>query len=169
MILMESDIKQKVNDLAKQIHFDYKDKEEIYFIYILDGAFIFAADLARELFKLGISLVIGSLLIKTYENMESVRSPIIRPSFDFSIKDKMVLIVEDILDTGKTLNTVTQAIWQQKPKSVDICVLLRKKILRRFNPIVKYVGFEIEDKFVIGYGLDYNNRLREKTYIDIKK
>lgn len=169
MILTELDIKRKVNDLAKQIYFDYKDKEEIYFIYVLDGAFIFAADLARELHKLKISLVIGSLLIKTYENMKSVRSPIIRPSFNFSIKNKMVLIVEDILDTGNTLNIVKQTIWQQKPKSVDICVLLKKKKLREFNPTIKYIGFEIEDNFVTGYGLDYNNRLREKIYIDVKK
>ena len=165
MILTENDIKQKVNDLAKQIYFDYKDKEDIYFIYLLDGAFIFAADLARELYKLGLPLVIGSLMIKTYTNTKSTMNPIIKPSFNFSIKDKMVLIVEDILDTGNTLNIVKQAIWQQKPKSVDICVLLKKKKLREFNPIVKYVGFEIEDKFIVGYGLDLNNLHRERPYI----
>ena len=168
MIITELDIKHRIKQLASEIYFDYK-QEKIYFIYILDGAFIFAADLARELSKLDLELVIGSLMIKTYNGIKSVKKPIIRPSFNFSIKDKNVIIIEDILDTGNTLNIIIQAIQQQKPKNIDICVLLRKKKFREFNPIVKYVGFVIKDEFVIGYGLDYNNKYREIPNISTYK
>lgn len=165
MIITELDIKQRIKDLAKQIQSDYDYVDELYFIYILDGAFIFAADLARELSKLGVRLVIGSLLIKTYEGMKSVGDPIIRPSFNFSIMDKNVLIIEDILDTGNTLNIVVKAIRQQKPNSINICVLLRKNIDRKNDQEIRYVGFEVEDKFIIGYGLDLDGVYRELPYI----
>jgi len=168
LLITELDLKQKIRFLARQIYLDYKDEEELYFIYILDGAFIFAADLARELFRLGLPLIIGTIMIKTYNGINPEKNPIIRPSFNFSIKDKNVLIIEDILDTGNTINILNKSIRFQKPKSVNYCCLLKKnhdRCILKENISIKYIGFNIQDVFVIGYGLDMSGHYRELASI----
>lgn len=170
-MISSEEIRIRIKQLAFSIFNDYyinKNIKTINFIYILDGAFIFAADLCRELYRKGMSLNIGSLTMKTYVGTESVKNPIINPLLNYSLEGKDVLVVEDILDTGNTINHLEIILSGQKPKSIEYCCLLKKnhnRCILHSNIDIKYIGFTIPDDFVIGYGLDYNGLYREIPYI----
>jgi len=170
-IITEEEINNRVKELANKIQGHYKNKynvEYIYFILILTSSFIFASDLMRNLSKLSMKLKTDVISIKSYVGIHS--GPIqakIDDIYRENLNNKHVLVVDDILDTGATLNHVHKQILNSyTPKTLDFCCLLKKQNERRkldFN--VKFVGFEIPDFFIVGYGLDHNGDYRELPYL----
>jgi hypoxanthine phosphoribosyltransferase len=158
ILISKEEIENRIKELAEKISIDFK-YEELTIICVLKGAFIFASDLIRSIKipKCNIEFISTT----SYKDMESTGFVNIINLLRVDINNKNVLIVEDILDTGLTLKKLTEFLINSKPKSLKTCVLLNKKERRKVDFIADYVGFEIEDKFVIGYGLDYNENFRE--------
>lgn len=153
-VLISADqIQKRIVELAAQINADYPD-EPIYLICILKGSFIFLADLARALQRT--SIRIEFMGISSYGNQKSSSGQVkVTRDLDVNIEGHHVLIVEDIIDSGVTLSYLSRVLHQRKPKSLEIATLLDKPD-RRIQPVhVKYIGFQIPDEFVIGYGLDF--------------
>jgi hypoxanthine phosphoribosyltransferase len=179
-VIMQNEIETRIKQLAYEIFHDYYIQNHIHtlhLIYVLNGAFIFAADLCRELHRKGMDIIIGAVRVKTYIGTESkIKLPKVTYLYDYDLKDKHILIVEDILDTGNTINylnramkeKVNKAMKAQDPKSIKYCCLLSKSHGRNQlnkNINIDYIGFNIQDIFVVGYGLDYNDRCRAIPYI----
>ena len=160
--ISEEDIEKKVEELAKRITKDYKN-EDILLVGLLKGSTIFLADLIR---KLDLDSNLDFIVASSYGlKMNSTRDVRILKDLEVDIKDRNVLIVEDIIDTGYTLSKVTQTLKIRNPKSIKICTLLDKPSRREVDIKVDYVGFQIEDKFVVGYGIDYAEKHRGLPYI----
>lgn len=160
--ISEEDIAKKVKELAKRITKDYKN-EDILLVGLLKGSTIFLADLIR---KLDLDSNLDFIVASSYGlEMNSTRDVRILKDLEVDIKDRNVLIVEDIIDTGYTLSKVTQTLKIRNPKSIKICTLLDKPSRREVDIKVDYVGFQIEDKFVVGYGIDYAEKHRGLPYI----
>ena len=154
-------IKMRVREIAAEIDRDYKDKNPI-FAVVLKGGFIFAADLLRSL-KIPTSLdFIGT---SSYEGTKSSGDVRITKDLDYTIKGRHLLLVEDIVDTGLTLNNLIKLLKQRGPKSLNIASLLVKDIPRNFEIPLRYVCFNIPNKFVIGCGLDFDEKHRGLPYI----
>ena len=160
LLIPKEMIQKKVKELAEHIDRDFKD-EEITIICVLKGAFIFTSDLVRLIKNLKCN--IEFLKISSYGSNTVSSGIVTLPKYTHikNIANKNVIIVEDILDTGLTLKTLVEFLKKMNPKSLKTCVLLNKKERRKVEFEADYVGFEIEDKFVIGYGLDYDERFRQ--------
>lgn len=157
-ILFSKDaIQKRVRELADQISKDYEGKELIV-IGILKGAFIFMADLIREI---SIPCRVDFARLASYgADSESSGKVVMTKDIETSIKDKDILIVEDILDTGLTMQYLVDWLEERNPRSLKICVFLDKRKRRKVSFEADYVGFTIEDGFVVGYGLDFNEKYR---------
>ncbi|MCE5212745.1 MAG: hypoxanthine phosphoribosyltransferase [Deltaproteobacteria bacterium] len=157
-ILFSKDaIQKRVRELADQISKDYEGKELIV-IGILKGAFIFMADLIREI---SIPCRVDFARLASYgAGSESSGKVVMTKDIETSIKDKDILIVEDILDTGLTMQYLVDWLEERNPRSLKICVFLDKRKRRKVSFEADYVGFTIEDGFVVGYGLDFNEKYR---------
>ena len=164
VLISEAEIEKRVSELAAQISSDYAGKELV-MIGVLKGAFIFLADLSR---RLTISRVVEFISVSSYED-GSVQSGAVRLIMDVrkSIEGQHVLIVEDIVDTGNTLHYLIEMLGSRSPASIRSCALVRKSGAAEVDVTVDYVGFEIKDKWVVGYGLDYAERGRSLPYIGI--
>ena len=150
-------IQKRVRELAGQISKDYADRELI-IIGILKGAFIFMADLIREI---SIPCRIDFTRLASYgDGSDSSGKVVMTKDIETSIKGKDILIVEDILDTGLTLQYLVGWLKERNPDSLKICVLLDKRKRRKVSFEADYVGFTIDDGFVVGYGLDFNEKYR---------
>ncbi len=151
--------------MAAQIEADYPDGP-IYMVSILKGAFMFVADLARALKRP--SVRIEFMGISSYGNEKTSSGQVkVTRDLDVNIEGHDVLIVEDIIDSGVTLSYLTRLLQQRRPKSLEIATLLEKPD-RRIQPVnVKYVGFQIPDEFVVGYGLDYAEDYRNLSDIRV--
>ena len=161
-ILIPSDqIQARVQELAEQISQDYKDIDRLYMVGILKGAFIFLADLTR---RLNVPHVVDFMALSSYGKTTSSGTVRILMDLRESIEDQHVLIVEDILDTGNTLNYLVRIMEERKPASLRTCVLVRK-IRDGVDFPVDYLGFDIPDVWVVGYGLDFADRHRTLPYI----
>ena len=157
VLLTEESIQRKVRDLGKDISKDYMNRD-IMMVVLLRGSFIFAADLIREIEP---NVCVDFLKVSSYQGEESSGEVRILKDLDENIHDKDVLIVEDIVDTGLTLSKIREVLKSRNPKSLEVCSLLNKPS-RRVRPVdVKYVGFTIADRFVVGYGLDVNQKYRQ--------
>ncbi|MCL1914266.1 MAG: hypoxanthine phosphoribosyltransferase [Eubacteriaceae bacterium] len=157
-LISEFAIKEKVEELAQQLSIDYKQKNPV-LIGVLKGSFIFLSDLARAM---DFPLQLDFMSVSSYGD-DTKSSGIVRiiKDLDDTITDRHVVIVEDILDTGLTLGYLVEMLGARKPASIRICTLLSKNHNRKTVHIsADYVGFEIEDKFVVGYGLDYRGYFR---------
>ena len=157
-VLIEcQDIAKRVSELGKQISSDYKG-ESVTLVCTLRGASIFFADLVREIEG---DVVIDFIAVSSYGAGTS-SSGEVKMIKDLSepIKDKNVIIVEDIIDTGVTLCYLKKLLLARSPKSLKVCSLLDKPSRRKVDFEGDYVGFEIENEFVVGYGLDYNEKMR---------
>jgi len=158
-------IQDKVRSLAAQISQDYEGKE-ILAIGILKGAFMFFSDLVRQIkVPLTVDFIIASSYVKTQTTGEvkiyyDVREPIER---------RHILLIEDIIDTGITLNYIRERLLQRSPESLKICTFLDKRERRIVDVPIDYVGFVIPNEYVVGYGLDYDNRYRNLPYIAVFK
>jgi hypoxanthine phosphoribosyltransferase len=162
-LIKEEDILQKVKAIGKQINIDYDQKNPIV-VGVLKGAFVFLADLLREI---EIPIEVDFLSISSYNGKES--SGVVRITHDLSlnIKDRDVILVEDIIDTGRTISYIIDNLKTRKPKSLAVCTLLNKEEHRIIKVPLTYVGFTIPGVFVVGYGLDYSNKYRNLRYIGV--
>ncbi len=157
-IVSKEEIQKRVKELGKQISKDYKEKKLVV-IGILKGAFVFMADLIREI---SIPLQIDFVRLASYGNlMQSSGEVRITKDIELNIEDKDVLVVEDIVDTGLTLQYLEEVLKLHKPASVKICCLIDKKERRQVPISVDYVGFDIPRGFLVGYGLDFEENYRE--------
>ena len=160
VLISREEINRRVEQLGREISQDYKGRE-LHLVGVLNGAFMFIADLARNL---SIPCQICFLQASSYkEQLVSTGKVKLMHNLDLSGKD--VLVVEDIFDTGLTLQHIKEDLNMQKPASLEICALLNKRITNKASVNVKYIGFEIEDRFVVGYGLDYAEKFRELPHI----
>lgn len=160
----EEQIREKVAELGKQIENDYKG-EEILVVGILKGANVFTCDLIRQI---DLDVKIDFMSVSSYgTGTESSGTVRILKDLDTDIKGRNVLIVEDIIDSGRTLSNLVKELQIREPKSLKLCTLLDKPSRRVVDVDVEYVGFEIEDKFIVGYGIDYAEKYRNLPYIGI--
>lgn len=164
VLLSEEKIREKVNELAKIIENDYKG-QDILLVGILKGASVFVADLMRAI-KLDAN--IDFMSVSSYGSGTTSSGTVkILKDLDVDIDGKNVLIVEDIIDSGATLRNLYDTLMTRNPKSLKLCTLLDKPSRRKVQINVDYVGFVIEDKFIVGYGIDYNEKYRNLPYIGI--
>ena len=150
--LSETEIQKKIKELGLQISKDYDGKKPL-FIAILNGSFMFAADLFKYL---TINSEISFIKLASYRGMKSTGNVITSIGLDADLFGKDVIIIEDIVDTGKTLYNFLPKLNDHHPSSLKIAALLHKPEATRFPLNLDYVGFSIPDKFVVGYGLDYD-------------
>lgn len=161
-ILISSDqIQSRVIALAEQLTTDYNQDDQIYIVGILKGAFIFLADLTRQL---AIPHVVDFMALSSYGKTTTSGAVRILMDLREPIEGRHVLIVEDILDSGKTLSYLQRILNDRRPASLRTCVLVRKKRVHIDIP-VDYLGFEIPDVWVVGYGLDFAEKHRTLPYI----
>ena len=162
----EKTIASKVKELAEQISRDYADKE-LLLVSILKGAFVFTADLAR---RITIPINVDFLIVSSYGMAtESSRKIAIRKDLDIDIRGKHVLLADTIVDTGETLSALIAMLSERKPADIKVVTLLDKKSRRTADVEIAYSGFEIPDKFVVGYGLDCAQQYRNLPYIAVVK
>ncbi len=150
--ISEADVQKKVKALAKQINADYKDKTPV-FLPILNGSFMFASDLVKEV---DIPCRVSFVKVSSYQGTQTTGQLKSLIGLEESSFNQDLIIIEDIVDTGLTLQKIVEELRSLGTKSVEVVSLLRKKPAREKNMEAKYVGFEIEEEFVIGYGLDYD-------------
>ena len=147
--------------MSKHIQKEYVGKEMV-LIGILKGSVIFMTELAKNIKS---SVILDFMDVSSYEGTESTGSVKINKDIRDSIEGKDVILVEDIIDTGRTLTYVKEYLKQKNPNSIKIATMLSKPSRRVMELEVEYIGFAIEDKFVVGYGLDYNEKYRNLPYI----
>lgn len=164
VLISEEQVNVRINELAKQISKDYEGRS-IHLVCILKGSVFFSCDLAK---RITIPVTMDFMSVSSYgdEKVSSGRVKIVK-DLDESIQDKDVLIIEDIIDSGRTLAYLMELLSSRAPKSLNICTLLDKPERRVSEVDVKYVGFEIPDEFVVGYGLDYQQTLRNLPYVGV--
>ena len=163
ILFTREEIQKKVQELGKIISNDYKGKKLI-LVGILKGAVPFMADLMREI---DLDLEYDFMDVSSYSGTTSVGEVRILKDISTHIEGKDVLFVEDIIDTGLTLSYLTDLFKSRAANSVAITTLLSKPKRWKIDIYVKYIGYEIEDKFVVGYGMDYNEKFRSLPYIGV--
>lgn len=166
ILFNEDEIREKVKELGKQISNDYKDKNLV-LITVLKGAVIFLSDLMREI---DIHSDIDFMVVSSYGSGTKTSGVVkIKKDIDINIEDKNIIIVEDILDSGMTLDYIITILEARNPKSIEVCTLLNKPARREIDIKIKYNGFSIPDEFVVGYGLDFDEKYRNLPYIGVLK
>ena len=160
VLISRVEISHRVEELGRQISTDYQGRE-LHLVGVLNGAFIFLADLVRQL---NIPCQVCFLQASSYKD-QKISSGEVTLMHNLDLSGKHVLVVEDIFDSGLTLKSILEDLQRQKPSSIEICALLSKIIPDKVPVKVKYVGFEIDDRFVVGYGLDFAEKYREVPHI----
>ena len=164
VLLSEDEIKRKVADMAKEICCDYKDKN-LLMVGLLKGCVVFMSDLMRQI---DVDCAIDFMCVSSYRDSTQTSGVVkIIKDLDIDISNSDVLIVEDILDSGLTLNYIINILENKNPRSIKICALLDKPARRQSEVELNYLGFTIPDEFVVGYGLDYGEKYRNLPYIAI--
>jgi hypoxanthine phosphoribosyltransferase len=162
VMITETDIKQRVKKIAEEIENDFNN-EAIILIIVLKGSFVFAADLIREIKG---DIKVDFISVSSYGNdTETTGKVRLLKDLDTNITNQNVVVVEDIIDSGLTLNFLRDHLKTHKPKQIKICTLLDKPERRRVELPVDYVGFVIPDEFIVGYGIDYAQMYRNLPYI----
>lgn len=164
VMISTEQIQQRIRELAQCINQDYADSDkELVLIGLLRGSVIFMADLCRLLDK---PHELDFMTVSSYGNStSSTRDVKILKDLDGEIRGKDVLVVEDIIDSGHTLSKVIEILKTRDPNSIQLCTLISKPSRREVNIMVKHVGFEVPDKFIVGYGLDYAQKYRHLPFI----
>ena len=163
VLIDELKIKNRIKDLSSEINKFYKTTNKLLVVGLLRGSFVFIADLAREI---NVPVEIDFMTVSSYGNsMVSSHNVRILSDLNTDIKNTDVLLVEDIIDTGHTLNQVIKILNEREPKSLEVCCLLNKSSRRETDINVNWVGFDIPDEFVVGYGIDYAQNNRNLPYI----
>jgi hypoxanthine phosphoribosyltransferase len=161
-LMSEELLQTRIKELALQIEQDFKN-EEIVFISVLKGSFIFAADLIRHIKN---NVEIDFISVTSYGNQtETTGKVTLLKDINTDISGKNVIIVEDIIDSGLTLHFLKEHLFMHKPKTIKFCSLLDKPERRKVDLDVEYVGFRIPDEFIVGYGIDCAEKYRNLSYI----
>ncbi len=161
VLISEEELHKRIKELAKQIYEDYKG-DELTFICILKGSIFFTVDLSKEM---PCDINFEFIRVSSYHGQNSTGVIEMKVELQGDIKGKDVIIIEDIIDTGRTLSYLMEYLRSKGPKSLKICSLLDKKERRVCKMDADYVGFDIPDKFVLGYGLDVDEKYRNLPYI----
>ena len=166
VLISEEEIQERCRQLGKQISEDYADSA-IVVIGLLRGSVCFMAELVK---RLTCDCVMEFMAVSSYQGTESQGDVKIVKDIDCSVKGKDVLIIEDIIDTGKTLAKVKELLYSKGARTVKVAALLDKPLSRTIKDIqAEYVGFEIPNEFVVGYGLDFNQKYRNLPYVGVLK
>ena len=165
VLLSEEDIKQIVSRLGEEISRDYADKNPLV-VAVLRGAFVFTADLMRAI---TVPCAVDFMAVSSYSGVTSTGAVKINKDLSQDIAGRHLILVEDILDSGVTLNYLKNYLQVRQPASVHIATLLDKPARRKADIYADYSCFEVPDAFVVGYGLDYNEHYRNLPYIGVLK
>ena len=167
VLVSEEQLKAKVAELGAQISRDYAGKNLV-LVSILKGSVVFMADLMRAV---SIPCNIDFMVVSSYGGSNTTSSGLVKiiKDLDGDLSGKDVLIVEDILDTGVTLSNLVPMLKMRNPNSVKICTILSKPSRRKVDIEPDYCGFEVPDEFVVGYGLDYDEKYRNLPYVGVLK
>jgi len=166
VLVSEAEIAAKVEELAAMINKDYQGKD-LLVIGVLRGANVFVADLIR---KITLPVVLDFMAVSSYgASTESSGAVRILKDLDEDIKGMHVLVIEDIIDTGLTLNYLSKILKSRGAKSIELCTLLDKPQRRKAPIEVKYKGFDIPDEFVVGYGIDFAEKYRNLPFVGVLK
>jgi hypoxanthine phosphoribosyltransferase len=157
----EDELKALVTQLAEQIRNDYRGRD-LLMVGLLKGSFVFMADLVREL---SLPVEVDFMSATSYSGRESTGDLVILKGLNETVHERHVLIVEDIIDTGLTLSRIRERLLMESPASLEICTLIDKPVRRQAEVPVKYVGKEIPDLFIVGYGIDFDQKYRWLPYI----
>lgn len=167
ILLKEDEIKKRVKELGKQITEDYKDSANLLVVGILKGSFVFFSDLIREI---NLPVEIDFMSVSSYQDATISTGEVkILKDVGTNIAKKNILFVEDIIDTGFTMMKVMEIFKERGANSVKLCALTSKPDRRKVQVDIDYLGFEIPDEFIIGYGLDYAEKYRNLPYIGVLK
>lgn len=167
ILVSEEDLQAKVAELGAQISADYEGKD-LLLVSILKGAVVFMADLMRAV---SIPCGIDFMVVSSYGGANTSSTGLVKiiKDLDQDLSGKDVLIVEDILDTGITLSHLMPMLQMRKPNSLRLCTILSKPSRRKSDIEPDYCGFEVPDEFVVGYGLDYDEKYRNLPYVGVLK
>ncbi len=161
VLINEEQINKRLEELAHQIMRDYEGKD-LMFLCILKGSIFFTVELAKRIKN---NIQFEFVEVSSYENNESTGKVKLNKDITQSIEGKEVIVIEDIVDTGRTLSFLKDFLIEKKPASLKICSLLDKPSRRIANVQADYIGFTIEDKFVVGYGLDDEQNHRNLNFV----
>jgi hypoxanthine phosphoribosyltransferase len=164
-LISKARIAARIEALAADLSRDYADRNPVLLV-VLKGAALFAADLMR---RITISAEVEFIRVSSYRNTESTGAVHIRHPPGISLKDRPVIVVEDILDTGRTVDTLYRFLREEEVADIALCTLLDKPARRRIPFRADYTGFTIADHFVVGYGLDYNEAWRHLPAVHVLK
>lgn len=164
VMLTEEEVDAKINEIGKKISEDYAGKQ-VHLICVLRGGSFFMCELAK---RITVPVSLDFMSVSSYGG-DTKSSGVVKivKDLDDPLKDKHVIVVEDIVDSGRTLSYLMELLEQRGPKSLALCTLLDKPERRVVDVNVDYTGFQIPDEFVVGYGLDYDQRYRNLPYIGI--
>ena len=166
ILISEEEITTRVAEMAKAIDDDYREKEPL-MLSVLSGSFMFASDLMRAVsIPVGISFIFASSYGSSTESSGNVK---IHTGKGFDPVGKDIIIVEDIIDSGRTLEKIKSYLLEQGAKSVELCTFLNKPSRRVVDIDVKYIGFDVPDEFVVGYGLDFDYKYRQYPFVGVLK
>ena len=163
-LISEKDIAQRIVELGAQISEDYQG-ESVFMLCVLKGGVYFTTELSK---RMSVPVSLDFMAVSSY-GMATESSGVVKiiKDLDESIEGKNVLVVEDIIDSGRTLSLLLENLRQRKPKTLKLCTLLNKPARRVTDIQVDYVGYEIPDEFVVGYGMDYAQKYRNLPYIGV--
>lgn len=162
ILITEDQIAKRVKELGEELSRDY-DGKELHLVCVLKGAYVFLADLARVI---TVPVTLDFLAVSSYGKGKTSSGEVqLIKDLDISLQGKHVVVVEDIADTGLTLNYLLNMLEARRPASLKIAAFLSKPTRRTIDVNVDYVGFEVDDRFVVGYGLDYDTKFRNLPYI----
>lgn len=161
IILSSEEILSKVAELGAEITLDFEGRE-LCVAGILQGAWTFTSDLVREI---QLPLEVDFVSISRYKRVPGFEEVTLIKDLEYEIEGKDLLLVEDIVDTGLTLNHLVEVFREREPRSISICSLLDRPVLRLADIPLKYVGFDVNEEFLIGYGLDYRENYRNLPFI----
>ena len=165
ILLSQADIQQRIQTLAAEIERDYPPREEIHLVAVLKGGFMFMADLVRAMSD---RVTMDFMAVSSYGKGTSSSGQVrVLKDLDSNLEGRHVIVVEDIVDTGLTLHYLQDLLKARAPKSMKTACLLSKPSRRKVDVQVDYIGFTIEDHFVVGYGLDYAEKYRNLPHIAI--
>jgi hypoxanthine phosphoribosyltransferase len=165
VLLSESQIKQRIVSLAAEIERDYPASEEIHLVAVLKGGFMFMADLVRAMSE---RVTMDFMAVSSYGKGTTSSGQVrVLKDLDSNLEGRHIIVVEDIVDTGLTLHYLQDLLKARAPKSMKTACLLSKPSRRKVDVQVDYIGFTIEDHFVVGYGLDYAEKYRNLPHIAI--
>ncbi len=163
-IVTQEEMRARIKELGKQITHDYAGKDFV-LVGVLKGAYAFYADLARAI---RIPMRVDFLVVTSYGARSKTTGKVkVVTKLTEEIRDKDVLLVEDIVDSGLTVQSLVKTLAKEKPRSIKVCTLLSKPERRKIEVALEYVGFKIPNKYVVGYGLDYQQKYRNLPYLAV--